>query len=225
MGQRPPAGVAAEPCADLAPAKVGAGVAEEAGKEDTSEDALTNEERWSMVWAVVNIYYTWDASFGLVVASLAFAVGLVFKLVLAADCESDAWIVSLVVLGTRALDAFCGCAGILRDPFPSRKAFLCDILRNMFICILQGVLALVILAMSVAAWTDDESCWLHSLISIGCSLLLMAQATEEFPIWCIVLFLWCIAGSAAVPNWVDNAIPKFLRERAKARRMAKQNPR
>mmetsp|Transcript_22225 Transcript_22225/g.40918 ORF Transcript_22225/g.40918 Transcript_22225/m.40918 type:complete len:224 (-) Transcript_22225:281-952(-) len=207
----------------------GAPVAEEYGnkqgtdakpavKEENAPDAhennhLTDDERWSIIWACVNIYYTWDASIGVAIAILAFTAGIIFKIAIAEDCDSNTWMISLILLVTRLLDACCGCAGLVRDPFPTRRAFFWDIIRNMFICMLQGILALVIIGVALHDHTQDSDCSISTLVAAVSGILLILQASEEFPIWCVVLFLWCIAGRAGAPKWVDGLLPQCLRNR------------
>eukprot|EP00931_Biecheleriopsis_adriatica_P109219 TRINITY_DN83488_c0_g1_i1.p1 TRINITY_DN83488_c0_g1~~TRINITY_DN83488_c0_g1_i1.p1 ORF type:complete len:204 (+),score=28.86 TRINITY_DN83488_c0_g1_i1:33-644(+) len=199
----------------MQPSTVGA----ESGIASTGQ--LTNEERWNLVWACIAVYYLYDAAVGFVIAILCFAGGMVAKLAFGSTCESSTWIVSIVVLVFRALDTGCGCCGVLRDPVPNRRAFFWDIIRNIMLCIVLGILGLTMLIMSALLFGSDD-CLISAILGVVSGLLLIVQSGEEFVIWIAVMVVYCISGSPAaqLPNWFDNCIPTFVKEKAMKHRAA-----
>ena len=188
-----------------------------AAQESTVDSELTREERWNIVWAAVNAYYTLDAGVALVVATIAFIASVVVRHFVDSDCESTAWVISLVVLILRLLDFTCGCISMLRNPVPSRNGFLCDILKNLVITFFQGICALVQLIMGIVL-IGQEACLVNGIIALVSGLILGIQAGEETFVWMAVLCLWCIAGSSPVPGWTDKWIPERVKVEARKHR-------
>mmetsp|Transcript_58045 Transcript_58045/g.126907 ORF Transcript_58045/g.126907 Transcript_58045/m.126907 type:complete len:206 (+) Transcript_58045:59-676(+) len=178
---------------------------------------LTREERWNIIWAAVNAYYTLDAGIALFIATGAFIASLVVRHLVDSTCESSAWVVSLVVLILRLLDFSCGCISMLRNPVPSRAGFLCDILKNMVITCFQGMCALVQLILGFVL-IGQEDCLLNGIIALVSGFVLGVQAIEETFVWMTVWFLWCIAGTSPVPGWTDKWVPERVKVEARKHR-------
>lgn len=179
------------------------------------EEQLTSEERWNIIWACVSIYYAYDAFVGVIIALVAFAGGMLGRFVLSSDCDSKAWIISLVIIVFRLGDVGCGCCGILRNPVPTRKEFFWDIIRNILLCMILGCLGLANLIVS-ALKISDENCRVSAIIGALSGAFLMFQSAQEFVIWNAVLCAWCVAGTVGVPvpSWCDKWIPKYVKEQA-----------
>eukprot|EP00928_Gymnodinium_smaydae_P051864 TRINITY_DN35520_c0_g1_i1.p1 TRINITY_DN35520_c0_g1~~TRINITY_DN35520_c0_g1_i1.p1 ORF type:complete len:223 (-),score=45.28 TRINITY_DN35520_c0_g1_i1:89-718(-) len=176
---------------------------------------LSSEERWRFVWACISIYYSFDATCGLVVATLGFLGGLVIKHFLPpSECPSMLGTLSAAVLALRVVETSCGWFGLLRNPFPRRSEMLGSILRNMVVCLLQLGLGIAIICIAASLLlTNIHACIFTAVFSVVGAVLLIMQAAHDAVVWPLVLALWFLARYAPVPNWVDHAIPACIKNR------------
>mmetsp|Transcript_24714 Transcript_24714/g.25138 ORF Transcript_24714/g.25138 Transcript_24714/m.25138 type:complete len:232 (-) Transcript_24714:263-958(-) len=191
---------------------------------------IENDERWSLIWAALIIYWAMDALAVFFLALFSLVASIVFKAASSSDngsqCEvaTIMFYLSLVIFLTRLIDMTLGCCTIgswfCRKNTGNDDRQLIPHIRNcIIICTTQGVLSLVSIVYGIIGLTTEGSACAGSAISIVFSVLLILDAGWEMFIWIGAYFLRINQHNAPIPPIVDKMIPGFLASWARRTRL------
>ena len=189
-----------------------------------------NDDRWSLVWHALIIYYTFDSIFAFFLSLASFIANLIYHAIVSAAGPSACpvsqimFILSGVTFATRFIDMVLGCCTLgcwccgggdaKRD-----RALLGHIRNCILICGAQCGLALASIVVAIYGMVQfGEEC-MGSIVSIVFALLLLADAGWELFIWIGAYWMRLNQHQIAIPKMVDNLIPTFLYDWARKHRL------
>jgi len=186
------------------------------------EEQPSNDERWSVIWAALIIYWSIDAVTVFFLALGGLIVSIIFKVVLSTGDEENRcdnantmFIISLVIFFIRMVDMVLGCCTI-GCWFCSRSKEINDrqLIPHIINCIIVGtaqcLLSLGNIVLGIIGLVSEGTDCAGSIISIVFAVLLIMDSAFEMFIWIGAYFIRINQDKATIPPIVDRIIPNCL---------------
>mmetsp|Transcript_1608 Transcript_1608/g.1750 ORF Transcript_1608/g.1750 Transcript_1608/m.1750 type:complete len:210 (-) Transcript_1608:125-754(-) len=202
---------------------------EAGGGED--EQAISNDDRWALIWSALIIYWAIDALTIFVIALASLIASIIFMAATAASNDEKPckiagimFILSLIIFLTRFIDMVLGCCTIgcwfCRNKTDTDGREMIPHIRN---CIIigttQALLSLANIVLGIVGLTSEGTACAGSVVTIVFAVLLIMDAGFEMFIWIGAYFIRINQDKAPIPPIVDKIIPNCLARWARRTRL------